>query len=102
LAVAGEVLRLSVMASRWILGTSPCLVNQHAKYGILTAALPYSRCNRIVMMLLISSYDSWPGHLGAIMTTLQAILIGGALAWLLALVVLAFFLRNTPELEETD
>ncbi len=36
------------------------------------------------------------------MTTLQAILIGGALAWMLALVVLAFFLRNVPELEETD
>jgi hypothetical protein len=36
------------------------------------------------------------------MTTLQAILIGGALAWILSLVVMAFFLRNVPELEETE
>jgi hypothetical protein len=36
------------------------------------------------------------------MTTLQAILIGGAVAWLLALLVLAYFLRDVPELEETD
>ena len=36
------------------------------------------------------------------MTTLQAILVGGALAWILSLAVLAFFLRNNPELEETD
>jgi hypothetical protein len=36
------------------------------------------------------------------MTTLQAILIGGAVAWMLSLLVLAFFLRDVPELEETD
>jgi hypothetical protein len=36
------------------------------------------------------------------MTMLQAILIGGAAAWIVSLVVLAFFLRNIPELEETD
>jgi hypothetical protein len=73
-----------------------------AKYAIFTAALPYSHCNRTVIMPLISSYDSWSGHLGAVMTTLQSILIGGAMAWLLSLAVLAFFLRNTPELEEAD
>jgi hypothetical protein len=36
------------------------------------------------------------------MTTLQAILIGGAVAWMLSLIVLIYFLRNNPELEETD
>jgi hypothetical protein len=36
------------------------------------------------------------------MTTLQAILLGGAVAWILSLLVLAYFLRDVPELEETD
>jgi hypothetical protein len=36
------------------------------------------------------------------MTTLQAILFGAMLAWTPSAVVLAFLLRNVPELEETD
>jgi hypothetical protein len=36
------------------------------------------------------------------MTTLQAILFGAMLAWTPSVVVLAFLLRNVPELEEAD